>query len=106
VLSSVTVIVVERTGETLEGETDSPLYFVDRIATDCDESVTELTETVAVYGVELSSVLVAKPATVHSTWLDELDVTSHTVPSLKAIYVFVVIVSKPVPVKVKTSPPS
>ena len=61
------MIIVDRTGETLEGETDSPLFFVDRMLTDCVESVTELTETVAVYGVVLSIMSVTKPDTSHSS---------------------------------------
>ena len=101
-----TVRIELRTGETLVGDTETPLCLVARTYTDYVESVTEFTDKDTVYGVELLIAVASKPETMHSNELEVVEMTSQVVPSLNAIYVLSVIESNPVPSSVNISPPS
>ena len=92
-----TVRIELRTGETLVGDTETPLCLVSRTYTDNVESVTEFTDKDTVYGVELLIAVASKPETMHSNELEVVEIISHEVPSLNVIYVLSAIVSKPEP---------
>lgn len=98
--------IVARTGETLFGVTVCPLCLFVKSITVISVLVTSFTATLTMYGYEVSSNVVSKPEGMHFIFLSLASMITQLVLSLKEIVVWEISSSKPLPFRVRMSPPN